>query len=142
MTDKILLRRIYILSAIGALFVIFVQIVGLLVDNTTYLIWWIANLFHAMGGAYAVIFLKAVLQYYKSRNQIILPLGFELLIFVGGAIVLGVFWEWYELIMDRYGLFILGIPSLASYADNVGDLAFDTLGALIAVLYLWKRKRF
>lgn len=142
MEEKILLRRIYILLAIGGLFVILVRIIGLLMDNTTYLIWWIANLFHTIGGAYAVIFTRAVLQYYKSRNQITVPFGFEILIFVGGAIILGVFWEWYELIMDRYGLFILGIPSAASYADNIGDLAFDTLGALIAVLYLRKRKKF
>lgn len=142
MEDKVLLKRIHILLALGGLFVIFVETIGLLMDNTTYKAWWIANLFHTMGGAYAVIFTRAAFQYYKSWNKIIVPFGFEILIFVGGAVVLGIFWEWYELILDRYELFILGIPSVASYADNIGDLAFDTLGALAAALYLWKRKRF
>lgn len=141
MEDKILLRRIYILTAMGGLFVIFVQIVGLLMDNTTYLVWWIANFFHTIGGAYAVIFTKTVFQYYKSRNKIVLPSGFEILIFVGGAVILGVFWEWYELILDRYRLLVLGLPSTASYADNIGDLAFDSLGALLAGACLFFRFR-
>lgn len=137
MEDKILLRRIYILLAIGGLFVIFFQAVGLLMDNTTYFAWWIANFFHTVGGAYAVIFMRAIFQYRQSQNKIILPLGFEILIFIGGAIILGVFWEWYELILDRYRLFVLGIQSIASYADNIGDLAFDMLGALIVGVYLF-----
>jgi len=135
MEDKILLRRIYILLAIGGLFVIFIRIVGLMMDNATYFAWWVANFFHTIGGFYAFIFTKAVFQYYKSRNKIVFPSGLEFFILIGGAIILGVFWEWYELILDRYELLVLGLPSVASYADNIGDLAFDALGALIAAIF-------
>ena len=141
MADKVLLRRIYILLAIGGLFVVFVQIVGLLMDNTTDLVWWVANFFHTIGGAFAVIFVRTFFQYYRLRNKIILPLVFEITIYIGGALILGVFWEWYELILDRYRLLILGIPSIASYADNIGDLAFDMLGALIVGAYLFLKPR-
>lgn len=139
MDEKKLLKRIYILLAIGGLFVIFIETVGAIMDNTTYKAWWVANLFHTIGGAYAFIFTRAVFQYYKFRSGDNFPPKFEVLIFIGGALILGVFWEWYELIMDRYRLFILGIPSIASYADNIGDLAFDTFGALIAALFFGRK---
>ena len=109
---------------------------------TSWTKWWIDNGFHTLGGAYAFFFVRALWRYAKLHYHIDMPFGGELIIWAGGALMIGVFWEWYELIVDRYEVFILHIPSIMTYADNIGDLAFDTLGALIAGAYLfWKSKR-
>lgn len=98
--------------------------------------WWAANVFHMLGGAYAFFFCRALWLYAKSFYKIEMPLGAEIIIWVGGALVVGVFWEWYEFIIDRYGVWVLGVTSFMTYADNIGDLMFDFLGALIAFVFL------
>ena len=135
------LKKIYILLGIGGLIFVFANAASIFFDPFSWSGWWIANGFHTLGGAYAFFFTRAIFRYSKLSYRIEVPRGTEIVIFLGGALALGVFWEWYELFLDRYGVLVLGVVSTASYADNIGDLAFDILGALIAALYFFKHGR-
>ncbi len=136
------LKKIYWLLFGGGCFVVFAYLPMFFFDPaTSWTLWWIDNVFHTFGGAYAFFFSRALWRYAKMHYQIALPFGGEVLIWIGGALIIGVFWEWYELIVDRYEVFILHVPSIMTYADNIGDLAFDTFGAVIAAIFLWRRNK-
>ncbi len=94
--------------------------------------WWISNLLHFLGGAYAFFFTRAVFLYTKPRHQISARASIEILFFIAGALILGVFWEWFEFALDRYRVLAAGELSLMTYPDTIGDLILDTLGAVIA----------
>lgn len=112
-----------------------------LLGIATWNAWWASNFFHTLGGAYAFFFTRAIylrtLPYHKTATH---P-WMEILMFIAGAVVLGVMWEWLELIVDRYHVLILGRRSVMTYADNIGDLAFDALGAFVAAVTFMKYGR-
>ncbi|MBI3421238.1 MAG: hypothetical protein HY006_04180 [Candidatus Sungbacteria bacterium] len=97
--------------------------------------WRIASVFHVIGGAYAFFFVRTVFLATKSRHQTRAVWWMEVALFVSGAVMIGVFWEWYELLIDRYKVFVLHEASVMSYADNIGDLLWDTLGACIGAYF-------
>lgn len=135
-------KKIYWFLFLGGCIVAAAYVPTFLFDAaTSWTKWWIDNAFHALGGVYAFFFSRAMWRYAKLHYRIDVPFGGEVLIWIGSALVIGVLWEWYELIIDRYEVFVLHIPSIMTYADNIGDLAFDTLGALIAALFLFWRKK-
>ena len=133
-------KEIYFLLGIGGAIVATNFILGRIFGPATWTNWWIANILHFLGGFYAFFFVRTCFLYTKSRHQISAPQKTEIIIFIVGALVLGVFWEWFELLLDRYRVFIEAKPSVMTYADNIGDLITDTLGAAVAGTYLWKRK--
>ena len=115
-------------------------LVGLIWGVGTWESWWISNFLHFLGGVYAVFFVRELFNFAKTRHQILVPRWMEVIIWIGGALILGVFWEWFEFGLDRYRVLIAGKPSFMTYADNIGDLIIDTLGAFAAGIYIWKRK--
>lgn len=118
------------------------NIPNFLFDAMSWKKWWFDDVFHTLGGAYAFFFSRSLWRYAKSHYHIDMPISGELFVWIGGALSIGVFWEWYELIVDRYEVFVLHIPSIMTYADNIGDLAFDMLGALLAASFLfWRSKK-
>ncbi len=139
--EQLLLRKIYWMLFWGGCIVALAYTPNFFFDAMSWKKWWIDNGFHTLGGAYAFFFSRTLWRYAKLHYHIDMPFGGEVLIWVGGALAIGVFWEWYELIVDRYEVFILHIPSIMTYADNIGDLAFDTLGALVAAVLLWRRSK-
>lgn len=134
------LRKIYFLLVVGGAIVATTFIVGLVFAEGSWTGWWFANVMHFVGGFYAFFFVRTCFLYTKSRHQISAPPATEIMLFIAGALIMGVFWEWYQLLFDRYRVFIEGLPSLMTYADNIGDLFIDTLGAMIAGIYFWKRR--
>lgn len=140
MNEKLAQRRkIYILLVIGGAIVAATFVVGLIWGIGTWESWWIANALHFIGGAYAFFFVRAVYGYMRPMHKISAPPATEIIIFVAGALILGVFWEWFEFVLDRYRVLIVGKDSLMTYADNIGDLITDTLGALVAALYAGRK---
>lgn len=134
-------KKIYLLLGVGALIVVSAYIlVWFIVDPQSWAAWEISNVLHIIGGAYAFFFTRALVSYARLSHRIEIPFWMEVALYVAGAITLGVLWEWYELIIDRYHLFILGQASIMTYADNIGDLMFDALGGLLGAIY-WYRKR-
>ncbi len=134
------LRGIYFLLVVGGAIAATAFIVGLVFAEEAWTGWWIANLMHFVGGFYAFFFVRACFLYTKSKHRIEAPQATEIMLFIAGALIMGVFWEWYQLLFDRYRVFIEMKPSVMTYADNIGDLIIDTLGAMVAGIYVWKRK--
>lgn len=61
----------------------------------------------------------------------------KIIIFSGGALIIGVLWEWYEFVfIYRYGVLGLSPKGVTVYSDTMTDLMFDLLGALSAGIYL------
>lgn len=139
--NNIKLKKIYILLGIGGVLFLVSNRLSIFVDPFSWSGWWAANVLHTLGGAYVFFFSRAVWIYAKSFYKIEAPRGAEILFWIGGALILGVFWEWYELIIDRYEVWVLRKNSLMTYADNMGDLVFDLGGALLAGIYFWKSKK-
>lgn len=134
------IKRIYWLLVIGGAIVAATFLAAWIFGIGTWEAWWIANILHFGGGAYAFFFVRAVFYYTKDYHKITAALWAEILLFVIGALVLGVLWEWFEFVLDRYRVLIAGKESLMTYADNIGDLIIDTLGAIIAA-YIYGRQR-
>lgn len=116
-------------------------LVGLIFGIGTWESWWISNILHFIGGGYAVFFVRELFNLAKTRHEILVPRWMEFAILIGGALVLGVFWEWFEFAIDRYRVLIVGKQSIMTYADNIGDLIIDFLGALAAGVYFWKLRK-
>lgn len=133
-------KQIYILLIIGGAIVAATFLVGLIFGVATWESWWISNFLHFIGGAYAVFFVRELFNLAKTRHQILVPRWMEVLIFICGAIVLGVLWEWFEFAIDRYRVLIMGKPSLMTYADNIGDLIIDAVGAILVGLYFIRKR--
>lgn len=110
-------------------------------ESAPWIHWWIANILHFGGGFYAFFFIRVVFLYTKHKHQISAPPAIEIVLFIAGALVMGVAWEWFELALDRYRVFIEMKPSLMTYADNIGDLITDTAGAILAGIIVWRRKQ-
>lgn len=99
--------------------------------------WWVANSFHFFGGIYAFFFIRFVFNYTRKYHKTETMFLMKIIIFAGGALILGVLWEWYEFIfVYRYEAFSLSPKGIAVYFDTVTDLMFDLLGALSAGIYL------
>jgi len=101
--------------------------------------WAVSNILHATGGAFAFVFLRAVWRATEPYHETQIKSWMKIIIFVSGALVMGVLWEWYEFLWDRYYVWIKGRHSLMMYLDTIGDLMLDTVGALIAAAIYKKR---
>lgn len=125
----------------GGLIVATTFFVGWYFGVGTWDAWWAANIIHFIGGAYAFFFVRAVFYYTKSYHRTTAVFWAETVLFIVGALLLGVFWEWFEFILDRYRVFIAGELSLMTYADNIGDLIIDFLGAVVVGVYLYVKRK-
>ncbi|TSC78131.1 MAG: hypothetical protein G01um101433_418 [Parcubacteria group bacterium Gr01-1014_33] len=133
-------KKIYSLLGVGGGIVLSAYILVWTINPQSWTAWEISNVLHIVGGVYAFFFTRELVSYARLSHRIEIPFWMEIALYVAGAIVLGVLWEWYELIIDRYQVLILGQASIMTYADNIGDLMFDTLGGLLGAMY-WHRKR-
>ncbi|MDO8443797.1 MAG: hypothetical protein Q7S78_02345 [Candidatus Azambacteria bacterium] len=102
--------------------------------------WWVANIFHFFGGIYAFFFIRAFYYLTEKYHKTITAFWFEMVIFAGGALILGVFWEWYEFVFYyKFGTFAISQWSVTTYMDTIYDLMFDLVGATFAGAYLFIR---
>lgn len=131
------MRRIYIFLGVGAAIVIVAYIVQWLFGFQSYASWLASIGFHVLGGAYAFFFIRAIFLY-KRPAEAVFPPALSVLIFMSGAVFLGVVWEWYEFLVDWYRISALGKESLMTYPDTIGDLFLDFFGAVIASFFIWK----
>lgn len=99
--------------------------------------WWVANNFHFFGGIYAFFFIKFVFDSTRKYHKTEAALLMKVVIFTGGALILGVLWEWYEFIFIYRHKTLVSFPgAITVYFDTMTDLMFDLLGALSAGAYL------
>lgn len=124
--------RFLFLLFLGGLIVLTSFLFGWYFGLTSLLSWWLANSFHFLGGIYAFFFIRfifgATRKYHKTETAFLM----KIIIFSGGALILGVLWEWYEFIF----IYQLSPKGISVYFDTMTDLAFDLAGALSAGVYL------
>lgn len=102
--------------------------------------WWVANGLHFLGGIYAFFFIRSLYYLTEEYHGTTTAFLFEMIIFTGGALILGVIWEWYEFVfIYEYGTFAMSQLSVTIYNDTMLDLVFDLAGALSAGAYLIAR---
>lgn len=116
-------------------------LVGLIWGVGTWESWRIANGLHFIGGAYAFFFVRAAFYYTRPYHKVTAEPWAETLLFIAGALIMGVLWEWFEFAIDRYRVLVMSRASLMTYADNIGDLIIDTFGAVAAAVYMRAKSR-
>ena len=122
---------------LGGLIVLISFLFGWYFGLTSLFSWWLANSLHFFGGVYVFFFIRfifnATRKYHKTETAFLM----EIIIFTGGALILGLLWEWFEFIfIFKYGALILEPKGITIYFDTMTDLMFDLLGAASVGIYL------
>lgn len=139
------MKKFITLFLLGGAIVLFSYLTGYYFGLESHTVKWISNSLHFLGGMYAFFFTASVFTVTKKYHNTITAPVMEALIFILGALALGVLWEWYELIFIYWDkAFILNKQSALIYVDTMSDLFLDLLGALLAGFYYlgirkWKK---
>lgn len=135
------MKKIIILLFLGGAIVLFSYLIGNYFGLESRLVFLISNVLHFLGGIYAFFFVASIFDISKRYHNIKTLPQVEALIFIFGALVLGVLWEWYEFFFIYYDkVFIINKQSILVYVDTMGDLALDLAGALLAGFYYFFRE--
>lgn len=132
-------KDVYMFLVVGGALVAIAFLLNWVFGPWSWRAWEASNVLHIVGGAYAFYFIRALFILTRERHRIATSRNFEALLFIAGAVIMGVIWEWYELGVDRYQFLVLGEPSMMTYADNIGDLLFDAAGAAVAAIIFLRR---
>ena len=139
------MKKFVILLFLGGAIVLFSYLTGYYFGLESRKVLLISSALHFLGGIYAFFFVFSVFDITKKYHNTITISPMKALIFISGALALGVLWEWYELFFIYWDkVSILSKQSAMIYVDTMGDLALDLAGALSASFYylarvLWKK---
>lgn len=136
------MKKVVILLLLGGVIVFLSYLTGYYFGLESRTVRLVSNVFHFLGGIYAFFFVISVFDVTKKYHNTAAAPFMKALFFIFGALALGVLWEWYEFIFIYYDkVFSSDGQGAAVYADTMGDLALDLLGAASAGFYfLVKRK--
>ena len=126
------MKRFFESQAFILLFLVFILVsYGLaLWFKLLYLFWWLDMAHHFLGGAWIALFFNWCAKRFSSQVS---ASAFLSAASVLGAVALaGVFWEFFEFILNRY---VISIGFLG-YEDTLSDLFFDLLGGALAFLVI------
>lgn len=131
------MKKFLFLLFFGVIIVIFSYWAAYYFGPSSWTGWWVANVLHFLSGIYAFFFVRSCYYLTEKRHRTTTAFLFKIIIFVGGALILGVIWEWYEFIFTfKYGALARSQLSVTTYIDTMTDLMFDLFGALLAGVYL------
>ena len=139
------MKKFIILLFLGGAIVLFSYLTGYYFGLESRKVWLISNVLHFLGGIYAFFFIGSIFNVTKKYHNTIATPVMKAVIFIFGALFLGVLWEWYELFFIFWDkVFVLKSQNVAIYVDTMGDLSLDLLGALLAGFYYlairkWKK---
>ena len=132
------MKKFLVLLFLGGFIVLFSYWVGYYFGPSSWEGWHVANILHFLGGIYALFFVRSLYNLTKKHHKTITAFPFEIIIFVGGVLILGVLWEWYEFIfIYNYGASMMSRISISTYIDTMYDLMLDLTGAVLAGVYLF-----
>ena len=136
------MKKFIILLFLGGIIVLFSYLTGYYFGLESRAVWLIDNALHFLGGIYAFFFIRFIFNFTYKHHKTETAFLMEIMIFVGGALILGLLWEWYEFIfVFKYGAFTLEPKGISVYFDTMIDLMFDLIGALsVSFYYLVRRK--
>lgn len=102
------------------------------------------DIMHFVGGFTAAGIAVAIQGAFMSRQNVNLPLWYQILFVFGIVMFFGSFWELFEYSFDQLFAFWFNLlPLQPSIKDTMGDIILDFLGALTFVasyLLIFKRK--
>lgn len=131
------MKKFLLLLFLGGVIVLFSYLVAYYFGPASWAEWRIANVLHLLGGIYAFFFVRTLYYLTEKYHRTTTAFLFEIIVFVGGALILGVIWEWYEFVFTyKFGTFTPSQLNITTYIDTITDLMFDLLGALSAGVYL------
>jgi len=129
------MKKFFILLFLGAVIALSSYSAGYYFGSGSQIAWWINNGLHFLGGAYAFFFIGSVFDITKKYHNTVTTSLMRAVIFLFGALVLGVIWEWYELFFIYWNSTVLMTKGNGVYLDTMGDLALDLLGATFSGFY-------
>lgn len=121
--------------------IVLLHILFLILGNYYYYkIWWADTLLHTSGGFLTGLFVLWYLFNYSALpfEKQKIPLYIIIIAVLSFTALIGVFWEFYEFILDK----ITGYKSYsaavmqANLADTMSDLLFDLIGAAASNIFL------
>lgn len=102
--------------------------------------WWYDDVMHMIGGIWAAFFSVSVFAEWQKRGLISFQSRFVYVFCVIAFVfMIGVVWEWYEVVRDEYFIRRYGNPRQMELLDTLGDLMSDVTGA--ALFLVWHQKR-
>lgn len=129
------MKKFFILLFLGGMIVLSSYLAGYYLGAESRMTWRVSNILHFLGGIYAFFFVSSVFDITKKYHNTATTSIMKAVIFIIGALFLGVLWEWYELFFIYWKeIFILPKGNMV-YIDTMSDLALDLFGALLAGLY-------
>ena len=100
--------------------------------------WWVDIILHFAGGFWVMALAQYIAKYYgneitgKHKNII------TFFVFISFVVFVGVFWEFFELILDRY-IALTGFTYLPRvFEDTLLDLVMDMFGGITAFLLYFR----
>ncbi len=138
------MKKFIALLLLGGVIVLFSYLTGYYFGIDSKAVVWISNALHFLGGIYAFFFIASVFTVTKKYHHTTTVPFMEALIFILGALALGILWEWYELIFIYWDKAFILKQSILIYVYTMSDLSLDLLGALLAgfcylVIRKWKK---
>mgnify|MGYP001604270658 FL=1 len=139
------MKKFIILLFLGGAIVLFSYSAGNYLGLESRKVWLISNVLHFLGGIYTFFFIGSIFNVTKKYHNTSATPVMKAVIFIFGALFLGVLWEWYELFFIYWDkVFILNKQSALVYVDTMGDLSLDLAGAFLASFYYlykesWKK---
>jgi hypothetical protein len=98
--------------------------------NIFFLVRWLDMPFHFAGGFFVFVLWTAFSNSFKAQEPVRLSPISAFLISIGFVMLVGVFWEFFELYLDRY-ITHQGLTYLPGvYEDTLADLFFDCIGGV------------
>jgi len=100
--------------------------------------WWIDMVLHFSGGFWVMVFVRYATENYKfeingEHNEFA-----RFIVFVSFVVFVGVLWEFYEFVWDRY-ITMSGFTYLARvFEDTLSDLVLDIFGGITAFLLYFR----
>jgi len=101
---------------------------------------WMDIPMHIFGGFATAMFAMAIYTYVFSKsNRKGIPDWFPVLFILGFVMLIGVFWEFHEFILDQTAHVWVGYPlAQAGLVDTLKDLFDDFIGSVLAILVFRK----
>lgn len=97
---------------------------------------WLDIPLHFLGGLWVYLFARALgIRFGLEINSQFKELA-KLTFFMGAVLFVGVFWEFWEFILDRYIIHNGYSYFPGAYEDTLGDLVLDLLGGLTGYLMI------
>lgn len=100
--------------------------------------WWVDMILHFAGGFWVLVLARYVANHYNIEMSGAHRDVARFLVFISFVAFVGILWEFFEFILDRYITFT-GFTYLARvFEDTLLDLVLDILGGTIAFLLYFK----